>query len=372
MKHNETSLTSLGPRIFTMLLEDLATELVLHIFRSCSSVQDVLNLASTCRRFRKICGASQKLPILAQAIDREYGPIDDAVQLVTHHGSQAVHLHRQAPLSIALFRQLLAVGRVASKWEDVYPVKKWKYNYEDRRLLNSAERYRLRRAIYRLWLYDRAFHNRSHPRFSRLHRPVVLERAALLHNWTTVELCELEDIRAVVRDIVENHICPSNGTIERKFRKRFPDPEHQLMFNIHLNYPAPAPFHPPFHPPTHHLHSHHHQQQQVTVANKYYTKYLPTAYHEPGAEGWGDEIPHYYVVEDMLKLDPGQIMWLRENAPLKGQVEVFIRGLGDWFENNGETFGQTLDWVLRERGSDLAELKEGIDSGAMGIACTGL
>ena len=343
-----------------MQFEDLPTELVLHVFQSCASVQDVLNLGLTCCRFRKICGPSQKLPILARALEAEFGPLEDAIQVVTQNDSQPAHLRRRVPLSISLLRQLLALGRVATKWEDVYPVKKWKLNYEDRRLLASQERYCLRRAIYRIWLYDKAFHNRNHPRFSRLHQPVVLERAALLHNWTTAELGEIEDVRDVLREVLENHICPSNGTIQRKFRKRFPEPEHQLTFNIHLNHPPPpTPFQQQFHT-TH----------QVTASSKFHSKYVPTPGHEPGAEGWGDEIPHYYVVEDMLKLDPGQIIWLRENAPLKGQVESFVKGLGDWFENNGETLGQTMALVLHDRGAEMSELKADVGAGEAGIAIT--
>ena len=69
----------------------------------------------------------------------------------------------------------------------------------------------------------------------------------------------------------------------------------------------------------------------------------------------------------MLKLDPGQILWLKENAPLKGMVEAFVRGLGGWFENNGETFGQTLEWVMKERGEDMEELREAIKVGELGI-----
>ena len=69
----------------------------------------------------------------------------------------------------------------------------------------------------------------------------------------------------------------------------------------------------------------------------------------------------------MLKLDPGQIVWLRENAPLKGMVEGFVRGLGEWFDNNGETFGQTLEWVIKGRGEDVEELREGIREGEWGV-----
>lgn len=96
---------------------------------------------------------------------------------------------------------------------------------------------------------------------------------------------------------------------------------------------------------------------------------MSTPYHEPGGEGWGDDIPHYYVVEDMQKLDPGQIIWLKENAPLKGMVESYINGKGDWFKNNGETFGQTLEWVLQERDEDVAEIRAAIMEEVMGCIC---
>ena len=88
---------------------------------------------------------------------------------------------------------------------------------------------------------------------------------------------------------------------------------------------------------------------------------------DPAAEGWGDEIPHYYVVEDMLKLDPAQILWLREHASCKAQVEAYVKGLGEWFENNGETFGQTLEFVLDERGEEVGEMMEAIGERRLGI-----
>lgn len=93
--------------------------------------------------------------------------------------------------------------------------------------------------------------------------------------------------------------------------------------------------------------------------------------HEVGAEGWGDDIPHYYVVEDYLKLDPAQILYLKENAPLKGMVENYVRSLCheyDWFSNNGETWVQTLEFVLDERGEDVGEFMDAIAEGELGVA----
>lgn len=361
-----------------MLFQDLATELVLHIFYSCSEITDVLALASTCHRFHNIYTSSQKLAILEHVAEAQYGPLQDLTQLLTHNASQPAHLIRHAPFSIALLKQIVHAGRVASKWCHIYPFKKWKEDYEHRRLLTPEEHYRVRRAIYRIWLYSRAFHNADNPRGQRTILPVVQKRAALLHNWSTYELAEIADVHAVMRDVVQNNVCPSNGTIIRKFKKRYPDSnEHHLLFNIHLSYPSLAPplsSHNPFFTPYHTTYSpmQTHFNTTQTYTSRYASaKFSMHAQHNVGAEGWGDDIVHYYVVEDMLKLDPEQIMWLKEHAPFKGMVEAYVRELGEWFENNGETWGQTLQWVLEERGEGVEEFMGMVADGEWGCAVNG-
>ena len=357
--------------------EYIATEVVTAVFTFCNSIDDVIALSSTCKRFRGIYNGSQRLRILEYATEAQFGPLEDAIQLVTHNASQPAHLIRSVSFSYALLRQLVHVGRVAEKWCNLYPFKKWHDNYEDRRLLTPNERYRLRRAIYRLWLYSRAFHNGQHSREHRMNPLMIHERAELLHNWTTPELAEMADAHAVLRSVVRSNVCPSNGTIARRFTKRHPEQRHALQFNIHLNYPPPSP--PPpaapppppsaYHSPPSLLASHFHGS--ATLAAKHrdaHTRYTFGGGHDPGAEGWGDDIGHYYVVEDMLKLDPEQILWLKEHAPLKGMVEGYVRGLGDGFDNNGETWVQTLEWVLRERGDDVRAVCAAVADGEMGVA----
>jgi hypothetical protein len=358
-----------------MHFEYFPTEIIHHVFLSCDSVDDVITLSATCHRFRSIYSSSRKLTILQAAAEAQYGPLEDAIQLVTHNASQPAHIMRSVPFSLALLKQLVHVGRVAGKWCDIYPFKKWKANFQDRRLLTDGERYRLRRALYRLWIYTRAFHNRAHSRDQRMNLQAIHHRAELLHNWSTDELAEIADVHSVLRDVIHTNVCPSNGTIARKFKKRHPENDHQLLFNIHLNYPPPpfsAPFptsefHNPPHPRFNTAQQGYHHSAAIT-ARYHQTKYLTTSHHEPGAEGWGDDIGHYYVVEDMLKLDPEQILWLRENAPLKGMVEGYVRELGEWFDNNGETWSQTLEWVMKERGDDVWDVVEGIAAAEMGIA----
>lgn len=356
-----------------MNLLDLPTELLLQIFGSCNSISDVLHLASTNRRLRHVFASSSRITILMNVADAEFGPIHDIIQLLTQNASQPAHLIRAASQSDALLRQVVRIGRVAQKWETIYPLKKWKADYENRRLLTDEERFRLRRAVYRLWLYNRAFHTSQYDRFSRRLRHVVVERAQLLHNWSTLELAEIEDVRMVIQDVVQNHICPSNGNIQRKFHKRYPENTNPLSFNIHLNY---RPERSSLSTGSYFnlledsntvsnqdslFHNHYNSSNASSSLSSAWGKPFSSSsstfaaklrndfYHDPGQEGWGDEIPHYYVVQDMLKLDPGEVLWLRDHAPLKEDVESYVHSLGDWFRNNGETFVDTLLWVMNER-----------------------
>ena len=339
-----------------MLFEDLPAETVTQIFLHAPTVSSALALSSTCHYFRKVYTSSKKLIILSQAVETQYGPLHDAIQLITHNSSQPAQLVRSAPLSEALVRSVVQVGQTAARWEELYPFKKWKSDFQNRRLLTDKERYLVRRALYRLWLFTRAFHTRTYSRMIRGSTESMRERAALLHNFNTDELSEMLDVHNVLRDTVGSNVCPSNGTIRRKFQKRFPESNYQLLFNIHLNYPPPSSF-----VPSGYYHS------SANMESKFHNKFTPSRHHEPGAEGWGDDILHYYVVEDMLKLDPEQILYLKDNCPYKAQVEGFTQNLGEWFTNNGETFCQTLGHVIYQRGGEMEELREAVRDGEAGV-----
>lgn len=351
-----------------MPFDTIPTEIITHIFLSLPSISSALALSATCHHFHSVFHSSKRLLILHDAAEAEYGPLRDIIQLVTHNSSQPAHVIRQVPVSDALIRQIVSVGRVARRWEEMYPYKKWKTDFANRRLLTVEERYLLRRAVYRLWLYTKAFHNRAHPRTTRALPQTMSERAALLHNFSTPELIEILDVHLVLRDTVANNICPSNGKIRQKFSKRYPDSNHQLLFNIHLNYPpAPSSFVPDswFH--------------NSITSSKYHSRLQPSRFHEPGAEGWGDEINHYYIVEDFLKLSPEQILLLKDQRLAKSEVEAYVREVAasdagetggwssEWFMNNGETFSETLGHVVKQRGGDLQELKDFVEDYEMGV-----
>ncbi|KAI5207053.1 hypothetical protein E4T39_02073 [Aureobasidium subglaciale] len=340
-----------------MHIELLPSELVTDIFLALPAISSVMALSSTCHHFRQVYASSKRLLILSQAAENEFGPTQDMMQLVTHNSSQPAHLRRSVPLSDALIRSMVKVGRIARKWEETYPFKKWKSDFENRRSLSDDERFRLRRALYRLWLFSRAFHDGAVLRWMRSMPALQHERSLLLHNFSSVELAEMLDVHNMLRDTISNNICPSNATVSRKFQKRFPNSNYQLLFNTHLNFPPPSSF---TQDGDYHC--------SDVAASKWHNKYIPTTHHEPGAEGWGDDILHYYVVEDMLKLDPEQLIHLKENAPYKSQVETYIKSQGDWFDNNGETFVQTLQQVIIDRGQEMEDFKDAIEDGVMGVA----
>ncbi|CAK4033122.1 Hypothetical predicted protein [Lecanosticta acicola] len=341
-----------------MYFDALPNEILTHVYLSLPNIASAIALSATSHRLYSVYHSSKKLVILQDAADAEVGPVDDIVQLLTQNASQPAHIRRRVLMSEALLHQVVKVGRVAQQYEEIYPLKKWKTDYANRRLLTTEERYNLRRAIYRLWLYDKAFHNSAHVRTCRGLPEIVRERAALLHNFSTSELAEMMDVHIVLRDMVANNVCPSNGKIRQKFQKRFPESKHQLPFNIHLNYPpTPSTFVPD---------SWYHNSSFGSA--RYQSRLAPSRWHEPGAEGWGDDISHYYVIEDMMKLDPEQLLYLRDQCPLKAQVEAHVRGLGDWFSNNGETFSETLGYVIRQRNRDLEELKMAIEDYEVGVA----
>lgn len=342
------------------LLTDLPAETLLGIYNSCSSVNDVLNLSQTCRRLHALLPSSQKLSVLLSVAEAQAGPIFDIVQLLTVNDVQAAHEIREPSMSYHLLRDILSVAQTAQEWQEIYPREKWDENYADRRLLNSEERYALRRAIYRLWLFSRAFHNCNYPRESRLHPPRITERCRLLRAWSTEELAEIEDFRGIMRSVLESALLgqehlywelePTSGRFHRK-PCTFP-----LASRSYLN--SVTPLKTAFHTSN---------DDRVSVNQRLHGMQVPGF--GAGMYGWVDDINRFYVLEDLMKLDPEQVLWLQENAYLHLQVPDQVGSMGEeWFINNGETFAQTFEMVMADRGEDAQEIRERIARGDLGIA----
>lgn len=94
-----------------MYFDTLPTEIITHIFLSLPNISSAIALASTCYRFHNVFHSSKRLLILNEAAEAEFGPVDDVVQLLTHNASQPAHIRRSVPLSDALMRQIVKIGK---------------------------------------------------------------------------------------------------------------------------------------------------------------------------------------------------------------------------------------------------------------------
>lgn len=172
-----------------MSLTDLAPELLTQIFSSLHSIPDVLNLTQTCKRLHHLLRSSRRLPTLFAAAEREFGPLNDIVRLVTWNGTESQWGSSDTPLvavaqNTELLKQILKIGRVANKIAELYPGRKWgEDRYLERRSLSKDEIWRVRRAVYRYWLFCEAFQNKMCTRLSRCLPRATEERNRLLRDW---------------------------------------------------------------------------------------------------------------------------------------------------------------------------------------------
>ena len=319
-----------------MKLLDLPTEILLTIFQHCSSITDLTNFFRTCRHTYSVLSTSQKTLVYYRVAESQFGPLHDIIQLLTLNSSQPIASVRDPPRSSALLQQILSVGRVAKRWEGIYPCLKWDSDFANRRSLAAGERYRLRRAIYRYWLYVRAFHNASYPRTSRRVPHIVRQRLALLQNWSTKELIELEDFQDAMRDTISNTVCPSDSLL-RSLNIRDGLDCLSCYHKQTISIPAQDYFHTS---QSHCIISEHSSRNAAGCTGT--------------CAGFGDAVTHYYLVEDLLKVDPGTLLWLYDR-PQKWHVQIYLDTLEEWFFNNGDTLAETVNLELETRGLDPAE-----------------
>jgi hypothetical protein len=344
-----------------MTLQYLAPELLVHVFERLTSTTDIIHLSLTCRYFHTLLPKSQKLGLFFKAIDKELGPVDEILQLLTQNDNQPLHLRRAPPLSFALLAQASSVARTAQRYVSLYPVFKW--TAEDsasRRSLDEDEARRLRRALYHFWSYTKAFHANIGSRSWRSDK-AVSERLRMLRSWTSEELCELEDARSILEQLLASEICPTDGLVSSR---------HPEECKLSVRYPD---FRPLRHPTTHTgfddtFHSSREQRLSL-VSSQLPAQELRYKY----MEGWGSDLRNYYLVQSFLKLSPSQIFALYDGAITKSDVEAFIElHTGDsCFLESGSMLFHDLVTVLHARGGDVQQTREAIWDCRAGIVVNG-
>lgn len=99
--------------------------------------------------------------------------------------------------------------KVVDWWVELYPTLRWRDEPENRRCLRPHEEVRLRKAVARWWLYAHHFHGSTH---RDVYRPLKWRDDHRLHHMrvmSTREICELEDLWALVFEMVSKDLCSS-------------------------------------------------------------------------------------------------------------------------------------------------------------------
>jgi hypothetical protein len=342
-----------------MALQHLAPELLVRIFESLSSISDIINLSLACRYFYDVLPKAQKLALFFAAVDATDGPVEDIIQLLTQNNAQALYVRRTPPLSFALFSQVTVVARVARRYVDLYPNSRWTDAASmNRRFLDAHEARKLRRAVYRMWSYAKAFHQDVSIRLATVDPAVKLARLQLLRTWSNNELFELEDFRGILEQLLATEICPTDGEVYSRV------PQDAQAFQISLQYPhlRPVSTHMPAFSDLFH-------STVNTAASNPSIKPTIQELRTRHMSGWGSDLQSFYLINSFLKFTPAQILWLYDNAVYRPDVEKFIEEQTHdpcFFETGSWLF---QDWVsvLLARGVDVQRAREDIWDGKAGI-----
>lgn len=187
-------------------------------------------------------------------------------------------------------------------------------------------------------------------------------------------------------DVISADLCPTYGAVERWFRENcdFSSARYQqqnsscLLYqqtpshlqNVNVNWNSWPPDRYYSRSQMHFLTSSplfHSLRDDLRAATKS-TVPVPQR-RKTEMRGWGDDIEQYYVVESMLKLNPGQVMSLYENVTTKDGIERYIEEeIGsEWFWDNGQTWVDSWTSVVLRRGWDPDMVVTAIEDGKVGI-----
>ena len=324
-------------------LPGLPIELIQKIYHECSDIQSVVNLSATSRRFRAAYIGSQKLLIIENVLENQFGPLHDAIQVVTYNDSQPAHVARKPDMSMALAQQIAAIGYVAQKWEAIYPLLRWRVHTEHRRTLRVHEAYRFRRALYRMWLYGKAFHNSTYLELQRtLPRPCSGDlRTVFMRRFDDDEITEITELNDILYDMIHNDLCPSNAIIQQRYSQSFPG-QAPLYFGTYETYPS-------------------HCGMDVLMRKVVLKRDLPT---DLVGEAWGTLELQEGVVRDILKLEPDQLLHFKEKLVNKAERVSYLALMPELFHQCPSTLRYAVEAVMSERDYWMGP-NHGIDGGIL-------
>ncbi len=333
-------------------LPQLPLELIQKVYAECPDIQSVVNLSAASRQFRAAYQSSQKLNIFENVLEKEFGPLYEAKQLVTYNGSQPAHHPRNPLMSMALVKELAAVGYVVKKWTATYPLLRWRTAFEHRRVLHPHEAFRFRRTMYRLWLYGKAFHN---PTFLESHDDEVWacskdRRLDFLRQFSDDAITELTELNDVLQAMVSYDLCPSNAMVQMLYKEHFPE-QGPLYFGTYETYPrfysyeADLRYYPDRYPSTKKVPR---QDLPLLLVN----------------EAWGSSEAQKTIVDEVMKLTPDQLLHFRENLANRAERLAYLNSMPQVLHGRQASLSNALEALCAERNYMNAH-NHGIDGGIL-------
>jgi len=296
-----------------MSITDLSTELLQKIY-DYSELQDLVSLARTSRRIYRVF-LGRRMHHLERGLHNSYSPLPSLLKLVLSNEpdksrkpigteirinmilSRIIQAGDTPKLTLEHMKKMVEYGKIADRWTELYPRLRWRFGSDNRRLLHSHEKERLRRAIYHHWTYTTLFHSRVFTQYSPdPPSPASLDdpRHRLLRTYSTIEHVQLSEFLAHVEQLVEIDLYPSNSIIQEHY-------SHSL-------------------PP----------RALAKIA-------------------WGEGNEYRRLVRDILKLSPADLLHLVENTTTKTERLDFLYAKEACFGDVPATLNYALSTVSVER-----------------------
>ena len=294
-----------------MSIKELSTEILQKIY-GYAKVQDLLHFAQTSQRNYQIY-IGRRTHLLEQAMHNSYSPLPDLYKLVLSIepdksrkplGTDVrrnlivdrIIVTRATPtLTANLLIKMVAYGKVADRWTEVYPQIRWRHNSNNRRLLYSNEQERLRGAVYRYWTYNALFHDPAFTNFDPdFPRSQEDPRLHILRTYTTTELIQLTEYVDKMRQLIQVDLYPSYSVIRECYSE--PVPPKTLV-----------------------------------------------------ALGWGSGSFYLHLVYDLLKYDPAELLHLFDQTSSKKERMEYLMAKGISFADRPATLKDSILMVLFER-----------------------
>lgn len=354
MLTDRTLIRSASIKMSFPLLE-LPADVLVKIFQHCDSGKDMVNLACTCQLLRNVfddLGRMIKVPVFAE----QFGPLDEIIRVVVQPVGQPAHGSEKVYMTQDLIKKVTVVVNVTTAWVNYY----CQFTMVDmglgRFVRVAVDKDKMRLAFYRLWRYYRAFHCMPFDAHVNEQPDAIELRCQLLRQWSRDELLDMQRLSYFIRSCIQAYVCPD--TDRMIYRHQALDP-HDLFYKFyHYHAPAlaPAPQGPGPLIPT--------ATARATL-DPYFLSPPPPAftpriyYGDPKLEiflspsqAWDRIGTDNYqdLLDDVMKLDPGHILWLVRFAPYRRQVLSFLRATNwRWFDFNPETFIETSKMVRAEQ-----------------------